>query len=73
MEKLRDNLRKLTKTCFEGELTMPKVNFWLAGAVCLLAGMVYGLLAAPMTHGLNIACSSGNTNNSCKDKEDEEE
>ena len=52
---------------------MPKVDFWLVGAVCLLAGIVYGLLAAPMTHGLNIACNNGNTNNSCKDEEDEEE
>lgn len=46
--------------CFEGDLTMPKVNFWLIGAVCLLAGIVYGLLVAPATHGVTIGSNNGN-------------
>ena len=38
MENFMESLRKWKKDCFEGEVTMPKVTFWLAAAVCLLAG-----------------------------------
>lgn len=65
-------LKKLTKRCFEGEMTMPKVNFWMAGTICFLAGIVLGLLSAPMTHGIRIGCNngnnSGNTGSSYRDK-----
>lgn len=55
-------MKKLAKQCFEGEITMPKVNLWMAGAICLLAGMVFGLLHAPLTHGIRIGCNNGNNN-----------
>lgn len=53
-------LENLAHRCFDGELTMPKINFWLIGAVCLLAGIVYGMRVAPMTHGMMIGCNNGN-------------
>lgn len=65
-------LEKLRQTCFEGEITMPKTIFWLIGVICLLAGTVYGLLAAPLTHGVTIGSNNGNYN-SCIWNEDEED
>ena len=38
--KMRDRMREWKRNCFEGELTVPKATLWLAGAVCLLAGIV---------------------------------
>ena len=43
-------------------MTMPKINFWLIGLVCLLSGIVYGLRVAPWTHCVQIACNNGNNN-----------
>lgn len=64
MEKCRENFKRWMKTCFEGEVTIPKVTFWLAAAVCLLTGVVYGLMVAPRTHGIqkNYGCNNGNGN-----------
>lgn len=79
MKKCRENLNKWTKLCFEGEMTLPKVTLWLAAAVCLLAGVVYGLRTAPRTHGIQkyCGCNNGNGNSYCGGKErrceDEEE
>lgn len=56
--------KKAMKKCFEGELTMPKVNFWMIGAICVLTGVVYGLLTAPLTHGVIIGSNSGNVSDS---------
>lgn len=72
MENCRNTLKKWRSTCFEGEVTMPKVNFWLVGAVCLLAGIVYGLVLAPMTHGVMIACNNGNSENYYDNEKEEE-
>lgn len=55
-------LKELAKKCFEGEVTLPKVMLWLIGAVCLFGGIVYGLKAAPMTHGVMIGSNNGNNN-----------
>ncbi len=57
---LKMKLRNLAKKCFEGELTMPKALFWLIGITCVLAGIVYGLCAAPFTHGVSIGCNNNN-------------
>ncbi len=57
-------IKKMAKKCFEGETTMPKVNFWMIGIICLLAGIVTGLLAAPATHGIIIGSNSGNVRDS---------
>jgi len=53
-------MKKMAKKCFDGDLVMPKVNFWMLTAICLLAGTVFGLLAAPATHGIIIGSNSGN-------------
>lgn len=69
MEKLRENLQKLTKNCFEGQVTVSKVNLWLAMTACLLFGIVYGLRKAPMTHGVMIGSYNGNAFGGCHKKE----
>lgn len=56
-------LEKIAHRCFDGDLTMPKTNFWLIGAVCVLAGIVYGLCMAPLTHGVTIGSNNGNSRN----------
>lgn len=73
MENWKEKCRKLTKTCFEGEVTIRKTSFWLVGTVCLLSGIVYGLVAAPWTHGVEIACNNGNNENYYTGRGDEEE
>ena len=55
-----EKLKNVTRKCFEGDLTMPKVNFWLIGGICLLAGIVYGLRASPATRGITIGSNNGN-------------
>ena len=79
MEECRENLKKWMRHCFEGEVTMPKSTFWLAAAVCLLAGVVYGLLAAPRCHGIHkmVGCNNGNSyctgeGRCCQNSEEEE-
>lgn len=69
-------LKKMVKTCFEGELTLPKAMLWLIGAMCLLGGIVYGLKTAPITHGLMIGSNNGNNNgnnsgNGCQGEQEE--
>ena len=68
-------LKKLSHQCFDGEVTMPKVMLWMVGAICLLAGIVYGLCIAPMTHGVTIGSNNGNHSNCVweSEKKDEEE
>lgn len=71
-----EKMKTLAKQCFEGDLTMPKVNLWLIGAICLLAGIVYGLCIAPFTHGVTIGCNNGNSNciwDDAEESEDEDE
>ena len=59
-------LKERTCKALEGEITLSKVNFYLLGAVLLLAGICMGLLAAPITHGVTIGshngCNNGNDN-----------
>ncbi len=63
---MKEKLTEWKKRCFVGELTVPKVTLWLIGATCLLAGIVYGLKSAPMTHGMMIGSNNGNNNgNNC--------
>lgn len=57
-------MKRMVKKCFDGEVTMPKVNFWMIGTICFLTGIVFGLLAAPLTHGVIIGSNSGNTSDS---------
>lgn len=68
MEEFEKKCRELGRFCFEGEVTVTKVNLWLALTTCLMAGIVYGLRKAPFTHGIMIGSNNGNGNgngNSC--------
>ena len=56
-------LKKFAHQCFDGDVTMPKVWIWMLGAICLLSGIVYGLLCAPLTHGVSIGSNNGNNTN----------
>lgn len=53
----------------KGDLTLTKLDFCLIGAICFLAGICIGLLAAPLTHGVGIEIGSNNgshnTGNGC--------
>lgn len=69
---MKEKLTEWKKRCFVGELTLPKGTLWLIGAVCLLAGIVYGLKTAPMTHGMMIASNNGNNNGNNGGEEAEE-
>ncbi|MCM1046488.1 MAG: hypothetical protein NC417_13360 [Candidatus Gastranaerophilales bacterium] len=70
---LRLKLRELKRKYFEGDLTMPKTTLWMFGAICLLAGIVYGLCAAPLTHGVMIGCNNGNCDMWGLDEKNKEE
>lgn len=60
---MKKRMKEWKKCCFEGELTMQKTTLWLIGAVCLLAGIVYGLKTAPLTHGIIFGSNNGTNNN----------
>lgn len=51
----------------QGELTLTKLDFFLIGAVCFLAGICIGMIAAPFTHGISLFSHNGNhnTGNGC--------
>ena len=46
----------------KGEVTFTKLDFFLIGAICLLAGICIGLLTAPFTHGVSLFSNNGNHN-----------
>lgn len=46
-----------------GDLTLKKLDFFLIGAICLLAGICIGFLTAPLTRGIRIAIGSNNGSN----------
>ncbi len=60
MEIVKTKCDEWKEKMLDGEITMEKTTFWLLLAVILLAGILYGLLTAPMTHGVTIGC-----NNNC--------
>lgn len=61
MKHFKENCTELVKNWFEGEVTVTKLELWLALTVCMLAGIVYGLCKAPMTHGMMIGCNNGSS------------
>ena len=65
---MAEKLKNVTNKLFSGDLTISKGNLWLIGGICLLAGVVYGLLLAPITHGVTI----GSNNSVWGPKEDAE-
>lgn len=62
MEKMKETAQKL----FCGETIVNKRDLWFVGGLCLLAGIIYGVFAAPWTHGVMIGSNNGNGNgNGC--------
>lgn len=55
-------LKERTCKALEGEVTLSKLDFFLLGAVLLMAGICLGLLTAPFTHGISIGSHNGNNN-----------
>jgi len=45
----------------KGDLTLTKLDFCLIGAICFLAGICIGMLAAPLSQGVHVL--SHNVNN----------
>lgn len=56
---------------FKGEMTIGKMNVWLIGGVCFFAGITFGLLKAPWTHGVTIGSHNGNNSRLGYGDEDE--
>lgn len=76
MSVVLEKMKKLMQQCFDGDVTMPKVMLWLIASVCVLAGIVYGLCIAPMTHGVTVASNNGNQSHciwGAKDESEKEE
>lgn len=70
---LKLKMKELYHKMFDGEITLDKSSFWLIAAVIFMMGMLYGLLKAPMTHGINITCGNNNGNNYGPDFDEDEE
>lgn len=66
-------MKELYHRMFDGEITLDKSSFWLVAAVIFMMGVLYGLLKAPMTHGINIACGNNNGNHNYGSDFDENE
>ena len=58
MKELARKCRELGRVWFEGEVTVTKVNLWLALTTCLLAGIVYGLRKASCTPRIMVGCNN---------------
>lgn len=61
------------KAMTEGDVTMSKKQLWLVLICVMMTGIVYGLLKAPMTHGVRIGCYNGNYNGNAAQPDEEEE
>lgn len=63
----KERVKQTAVKLFMGEVTIQKRELWLAGALCLLAGIVIGLAKAPWTHGVTIGSNNGNNNGNNQD------
>lgn len=62
-----ETLKETAVKLFDGQVTVQKRDLWLAGTVCLLLGIVIGLVKAPWTHGVTIGSNNGNYSGNNKD------
>lgn len=53
--------REKALDAIKGEVTLTKLDLCLIGAICFLAGVCIGMIAATLTHGVSFL--SHNTNN----------
>ncbi|MCM1182581.1 MAG: hypothetical protein NC337_04310 [Roseburia sp.] len=65
-------LREKCKKLFVGEVTLSKKELWVLAFVCMLFGIVFGLLKAPLTHGITISCGNNNGNVYGAEEKDDE-
>ena len=63
LRKIWSEVKKSSEKFFEGEITISKKECWLIGAILVLAGITFGLINAPLTHGINISIGSNNQGN----------
>ena len=52
-------LKERATELFEGDLEISKLDFFLIGVICLLAGICVGLIAAPVSHGISLFSHNG--------------
>lgn len=57
-----DKWKKFHTRMFEGEVTFLKTDFWLMMLIAALLGVLWGLLHAPLTHGVSVAVGNNNGN-----------
>lgn len=57
---MKQFLKEKKAQLFDGEITLLKTDFWLVAGVIFLLGVLYGLLKAPLTHGITISCGNNN-------------
>ncbi len=62
---MKDFLQEKKEQLFDGELTITKTDFWLVTILVFVLGVLYGLVKAPLTHGLTITCGNNNGNTTC--------
>lgn len=65
-------LKGKTADLMRGDVTLTGLDFFLIGAICLLAGICIGFLTAPLTHGIRIAIggNNGSNNGNCDSHND---
>lgn len=64
-------MREKIIALFKGETTISKMDLWLIGGICFLAGIVIGIMKAPWSHGIRIGCNNGNHSSFGQDNDDE--
>lgn len=55
-----------------GDVVVSKKDLFFAATICLLAGIILGFVAAPLTHGVRIGCNNGNGDFSTSGNVDED-
>ncbi len=55
-------LKERTTEFLKGDLRLSKLDFFLIGAICLLAGICVGLITAPVSHGISLFSHNGYNN-----------
>ena len=62
MLQFKKMVKEKMELLFDGEITLLKTDFWLAALVIFLLGVLYGLMKAPLTHGITVSCDNNNGN-----------
>ena len=62
MLQFKKMVKEKMELLFDGEITLLKTDFWLAALVIFLLGVLYGLMKAPLTHGITVSCGNNNGN-----------